>query len=134
MNLSKKKSLAARILKVGKERIVFVNSRLDDIKEAITKQDIKDLVQDKAIKIKNIKGRKKTRKKAKKSTGNIRKKLRERKQRYVKITRKLREYAKQLKNSGELTADEVRELRKKIRNREFRSKANLKEHIGGLKG
>jgi len=49
MNLGKKKLLAARTLKVGKARIFFVDSRKSEIKEAITKQDIRDLKQDGAI-------------------------------------------------------------------------------------
>jgi hypothetical protein len=36
MNLGKKKALASRALKVGKKRIVFIKSRLEDIKEAKT--------------------------------------------------------------------------------------------------
>jgi len=41
MKLDKKKNLAKRVLNVGKERIIFVKERLSEIKEAITKQDIK---------------------------------------------------------------------------------------------
>ncbi len=59
MNLEKKKKLAARTLNVGKERIIFLKSRLEEIKEAITRQDIKDLHKDGAIIIKEEKGRKK---------------------------------------------------------------------------
>ena len=40
MNLGKKKQLAARTLGVGKSRVHFVNENLNEIKEAITKQDI----------------------------------------------------------------------------------------------
>ena len=63
MNLRRKKELASRALKVGKERISFVESRLDEVKEAITKQDIHDLKKDGAIEIKNISGRRKIKKK-----------------------------------------------------------------------
>ena len=49
------------------------------------------------------------------------------------MTRKLRKYLAELKKSGKLNAEEVSEIRKKIRNRFFRSKAHLKEYIGGLK-
>lgn len=132
MKLDKKKSLAARTLGVGKERIVLVQSRLDDIKEAITKQDIRDLVEDKAIVIKEVKGRKKVKKSNKKSTGNIRKKVNKRKKKYVTITRKLRNYVKELQKQGILSKDQVKEIRKRIRNKDFKSKANLKEFIGGL--
>lgn len=59
MNLKKKKQLAAKTLKVGKERILFLGPRIEEIKEAITKQDIRELKKDGAILIKEIKGRKK---------------------------------------------------------------------------
>ena len=58
MNLSKKKALAARTLDVGKGRILFNMQGLDEIKEAITKQDIRDLHKEGIISIKEIKGRK----------------------------------------------------------------------------
>ena len=133
MNLNKKKELAARTLKIGKERIIFVKSRLDEIKEAITKQDIRDLMKDKAIVIKEIKGRRKKQKKRKRSPGNIRKKVQTRKKDYVILTRKLRTYVKELKEQGKISLEELRDIRKKIRNKEFRSKANLREYVGGLR-
>jgi large subunit ribosomal protein L19e len=134
MNLSKKKELAARTLKVGRKRIMFVKERTEEIKEAITKQDIRDLHRDGAILIKNIKGRKKNmKKKRKKSPGNIRKKIKRRKKEYVLLTRKLRAHVSELKKQGKLSEEEVVEIRNKIRNKNFRSKSNLKEYIGELK-
>lgn len=133
MNLRTKKELAAKALKVGKDRIVFVNARLDEIKEALTKQDIKDLKQEGAIKVKEIKGRKKNVKTRKKSPGKIRKNVNTRKRDYVIMTRKLRGYVAEMKKRGELSAEEVIDIRKKIRNKIFRSKAHLKEYIGGLR-
>ena len=133
MNLRNKKELASRTLGVGKERIVFVQSRLEEIKEAITKQDIKDLKSDGAILVKEISGRKTVRKKARRSTGNVRKKVNTRKQDYVILTRKLRNYVSELKKQGKLTKEEVTEIRKKIRNKVYRSKAHLREIIGGMK-
>ncbi len=134
MNLGKKKKLAARTFNVGKERIVFVNARLEEIKEAITKRDIRDLHEAGAILIKEIKGRKTKRTKSKrKSKGNVRKKIRNRKKNYVILTRKLRGYLRGMKEQGNLSKEDFRNLRKKIRNREFKSKSDLKEHIGGNK-
>ena len=66
MNLGKKKQLAARTLGVGKSRVHFVNENLNEIKEAITKQDIRDLVSSGAIKVKEVKGRRKVLRKSKK--------------------------------------------------------------------
>ncbi len=134
MNLSKKKSLAVKTLKVGKDRILFVKSRLEDIKEAITKQDIKDLQKDGAIIVKDVKGRKKNlKKKIKRSTGNIRKKVNKRKREYITMTRKLRKYVKELRNQGKLSREESQDIRKKIRNKYYKSLGNLKENIRGAK-
>jgi len=133
MNLNKKKELVARTFGVGKERIVFVNGRLEEIKEAITKQDIKDLHQDNAILIKEVRGRKKVQKKKKKrSVGNVRKKLKNRKENYVILTRKLRSVVKELKKQGKLSQIEFKEFRKKIRNKEFKSKTHLKNYLKGI--
>ncbi len=131
MNLSKKKILASKTLKVGKNRIIFDSKKLPEIKEAITKQDIKDLFAEGVIGIKPVKGRKKVvRRKTRRGPGKIKKKIRNRKQVYVKITRKLRGYIKVLKNLGKLENKDYKELRKKIRMRNFRSKMHLKEYLG----
>lgn len=131
MNLGKKRALAARTLKVGKERILFVNTRLDEIKEAITKQDIKDLKASGAIIIKVIKGRKKiTKMRNKRSPGNIRKNVNKRKKNYMVLTRKLRKYIKEAKKQGELSQEDFVGIRKKIKNKQFRSLAHIKENLG----
>jgi large subunit ribosomal protein L19e len=133
MKLKTKKELAVRALKVGKSRISFVKERLEEIKEAITKQDIKDLKNDGAIKVKEVSGRKKNAKKTRRSTGNIRKKINTRKRDYVIMTRKLRRYAKEMHLQGKIGKEDLVEIRKKIRNRKFNSKANLKLYIQELK-
>jgi large subunit ribosomal protein L19e len=130
MKLDKKKELAAKALKVGKNRIILVQERLDEIKEAITKQDVLDLKKSGAIKIKEIKGRKKIKKRTtKRRAGKIKKKINRRKQQYAKVTRKLRAYIKELKNQGKIEDEEYKELRKKIRARDFKSKAQLKDYL-----
>ena len=134
MNLAKKKELAIRTFGVGRNRIFFVKSRIDDIKEAITKQDMRDLQKDKAIIIKETKGRKTIiRKKRKRGVGNVRKKVKERKREYIVLTKKLRKYVSELKRQGKISKEVSEELRKKIRNRAFRSKAHLRGYISGVK-
>ena len=49
MNLKNQKRLSSRILKTGLSRVRFDPARLDDIKEALTKADIRSLVKDSAI-------------------------------------------------------------------------------------
>ena len=134
MNLNKKKALAARTFHVGKDRIVLVSSRIEEISKAITKQDMRDLYKEGAILIKEIKGRKTIlKRKIRRGPGSIRKKLRTRKKDYVIMTRKLRRHISELRNKGKLSKEEIIDIRKKIRNKAFKSKANLKEHIGGLR-
>lgn len=52
MNLSNKKKIAARLLKVGMSRVWFDPDRLQEIKEAITKADLRKLINDLAIQAK----------------------------------------------------------------------------------
>ncbi|MCA9487668.1 MAG: hypothetical protein KC516_01765 [Nanoarchaeota archaeon] len=134
MNLSRKKALAARTLRVGKEKISFVQARLNDIKEAITKQDIQQLKAEGAIVVKNPSGRRKNAKKHnKRSTGNIKKKVKTRKKDYVIMTRKLRAFSLELFKQNRINKEELKEIRKKIRNRYFKSKSHLKSYVEVLK-
>ena len=52
MNLSNKKRIAATLLKSGETRVWFDPDRLQEIKEAITKADIRKLINDLAIQAK----------------------------------------------------------------------------------
>ena len=134
MNLRTKKTLATGALKVGRARIVFLKSRIDEIKEAITKQDIKDLKQEGAILVKDIGGRKKSvKRKNKRGTGSIRKKVNVRKRTYVIMTRKLRKIVAGMKLRGEIDKAETKDIRNKIRNRKFKSGAHLKKYVKELK-
>ncbi len=131
MKLENKKELASRTLNIGKERIVFDRSRLDEIKEAITRQDIFDLVEEKAIKIKEKKGKKKiVKRKTRKREGKIKKRVQTRKQDYVRRVRKLRSYLKKLKDEKKVDKDQYKTLRNKIRQSEVKE---LKQIRGELK-
>jgi large subunit ribosomal protein L19e len=128
MNLAKKKALAAKTLGVGKNKIMFNSERLQEIKEAITRQDIKDLYQSRAIVIKEINGRRtKVRRKTRRRYGSIKKKVNVGKRKYLTLTRKLRAYIKELCLQEKISKDQYRTLRKQIRASVFRSKGHLKE-------
>ena len=130
MKLDLKKKLAVKTLGVGKEKIIFNNSRLDEIKEAITRQDIRDLVKSGAIVIKENRGRKTNiKRKTRRKAGSIKVKVKQRKQEYVKLIRKLRNYLKELKKQGKLDGKKYKELRAQARNRKFKSKRNLRESL-----
>jgi len=133
MNLLKKKALASSVLGAGKGRIIFNTSRLNEIKDAMTKQDIRDLFASGAIFIKDIQGRKKIEKRSRRRTGSIKKKVRESKRVYMTITRKLRRYIKELIDQEKITKEQYLTFRKEIKAHSFRSKAHLKEKLPHIK-
>ena len=47
-------------------------------------------------------------------------------------TRKLRKYAKSLRSKGKISKEKYRELRKKIKSREFKSLAYMQNYIRGV--
>jgi len=133
MNLTKRRELAAKVLKVGKNRIIFTEAHLAEIKEAITRMDILDLHKSGAIKIKEVKGRKKiVKRKNRRRTGKIKKNVNTRKAEYVIITRKLRAFVRGLVRTGAIDKEKNREIRKQIRSRKFKSKRHLKESLEEL--
>ena len=133
MNLTKKKELAAKILKVGKNRIVFTKEHLSEIKEAITRLDISDLHKSGAIQIREIKGRKKiVKRKNRRRVGKVKNKVNNRKAEYVIITRKLRKFVRGLVRTGAVDRERNREIRRQIRARKFKSKRHLKESLEEL--
>jgi len=115
------KRLASKVLDVGKNSVWFDSERLNDIKEAITKEDIKILVKEGAIKKKHAKGIKRRagkirqirkRKGRARGEGKKKGKLKKGKKEYVLKIRNLRSYIKILKKRKEITATESDRLRK----------------------
>jgi len=134
MNLKKKKELTSKTLGVGKNRVSFSPEGLSEIKEAITKQDIKTLVEEGIITIKPVKGRKKVKRRTRKrGPGKIKKKINTRKQDYVKITRKLRKYLKGLRTENAIDRELYNDIRKKIKMRSFKNTSYLKDYLANIK-
>ncbi len=132
MNLTKRKELAAKVLGVGKNKILFSTEHLAEIKEAITKQDIRDMFADGIISIKpNIGRKQKEKRKTRRGPGSIKLTVRDGKGDYVKLVRKLRRHTRELRKQGKLNQEKYEELRKKIKAGVFKNKAHLKDYIGG---
>jgi len=129
MDLSKKRALAARTLGIGIGRVMFNVNRIDEIKEAITKQDIRDLVVGKAIFTREIAGRKVNAPHKRRRAGSIRMRPNSRKRDYITLTRKLRAYASELRKQETITYEEFIKLRKEIKSKQFKSKSHMKERI-----
>lgn len=131
-NLENKKKLAAKVFNVGKNKIIFDELHINEIKEAITKQDMRDLYTEGMIRIREYRGRmQKEKRTTRRGPGKIKRKIKIKKSGYVILTRKLRRYLKELKKQNKITNQKFYELRKKIKARAFKDKNHLKDHIEG---
>jgi len=137
-NLRTQKRLAADILKVGLGRVKFNPNRIDEIKEAITRKDIEELIKDKAIVKRPVKGRKRRAGKIRqlrrkkglgKGQGKIKRYIVNRKRNYIILIRNLRRYLYSLKNRGILNAGEHKKLRKLAKAGIFKDKKSLTEYL-----
>ena len=125
-----KKELAARTLNVGKGRIMFNIHRLADIQSAITKQDIRDLVKDGSIIVREVKGQKQAKvRQTRRRAGSIRKKVKTGKRDYVIFVRSMRKYLAELLKQEVIDKETYNRLRREIRARSVRTKAHLKERL-----
>jgi large subunit ribosomal protein L19e len=134
MNLAKKRILASKALKIGLNRILFNSTRLQEINEAITKQDMRDLYASGAMTIIEVTGRAKVEhRKTRRKAGSIKKKVKDSKGEYMIITRKLRNIVAFLLEKKIISKENFLVLRKEIKSRSLRSKAQLKERVAGFK-
>lgn len=129
--LSLQRRLAAEILKVGKSRIWMDPEKLEDIKNAITKSDIKKLVRQGVIKAVPEKIKKRGEKKKKKK-GPGRKKGRRKgsdKRKWIATIRPLRKMLKELRDSGKITKSQYRQLYSLVKGGMFRSRSHLRFYL-----
>ena len=141
MQLRIQKRLAAQILKSSKNDIWLDPNRLDEIKEAITKVDIKSLIKDKAIRIKEKRGisRYRTRKiKVQKSKGRRRgvgsikgsKGARlSKKRNWINHIRVQRLFLQNLRDKNVIDKSSYRSLYMKSKGGFFRSKRHIKIYM-----
>ena len=144
VNLKAKKRLAARVTGVGVHRIKFDTDHLDDVADAITRQNIRSLITANTIKIRPIVGTSKGRAHEKKSQKNKRgttqgsKQGRKgarvgKKEVYVAKIRALRRLLKIAKDRKDLTNLEFWSLYKKVGGNTVRNKAHLRMLMDEIK-
>ena len=137
VNLRAKKRLAARVTGVGVHRIRFDTDHLDDIADAITRENIRSLITANTIKIKSFTGTSRGRAHDKKAQKNKRgttqgsKQGRKgarvgKKEVYVAKVRSLRRLLKIAKDRKDLTNPEFWALYKKVGGNTVRNKAHLR--------
>ncbi|MCH8003470.1 MAG: 50S ribosomal protein L19e [Nanoarchaeota archaeon] len=141
MQLKIQKRLAAQILKASENDIWLDSSRLDEIKEAITKADVKSLIKDKAIKSKKTRGISRYRirkRKLQKSKGRRRgfgsmkggKHARLSKKRsWINHIRIQRAFLQNLRNKDIINKSSYRSLYMKSKGGFFRSKRHIKLYM-----
>ena len=141
MQLKIQKRLAAQILKASQNDIRLDPSRLDEIKEAITKVDIKSLIKDKAITSKKRRGisryriRRKEEQKSKgrrRGPGSIKggKHARLSKKRgWIEHIRIQRIFLRNLRNKDIIDKSSYRSLYMKSKGGFFRSKRHIKVYM-----
>jgi len=145
VNLRAKKRLAARVTGVGIHRIRFDTDHLDDIADAITRENIRSLITANTIRIKSFTGTSKGRAHEKKAQKNKRgttqgsKQGRKgarvgKKEVYVAHVRALRRLLKIAKDRKDLTNPEFWTLYKKVGGNTVRNKAHLRLLMEEIKG
>ena len=137
VNLKAKKRLASRVTGVGVHRIRFDSDHLDDVADAITRENIRSLITANTIQIKSFTGTSRGRaqekkdQKKKRGTGQGSKKGRKgarvgKKEVYVAKVRSLRRLLKIAKDRKDITNPEFWSLYKKVGGNTVRNKAHLR--------
>ena len=137
VNLKAKKRLASRVTGVGVHRIRFDSDHLDDVADAITRENIRSLITANTIQIKSFTGTSRGRaqdkkdQKNKRGTGQGSKQGRKgarvgKKEVYVAKVRSLRRLLKIAKDRKDITNPEFWALYKKIGGNTVRNKAHLR--------
>ena len=140
VNLKSKKRLVSRIVGVGIHRVRFDSDHLDDVADAITRDDIRSLITANTITVKSFKGTSRGRakikniQKSKRGTGQGSKKGRKgaregKKIVYVNKVRALRYILKIAKDRKEIDNDVFKSIYKKIGGNTIRNKAHLRTII-----
>lgn len=141
INLTKQKRIAAKVLKVGEGRIWIDPEATDDIAEAITRDDIRGLIEEGVIKKKQKRGvsRGRARGQAMKKALGRRKRQgsrkgakgarRGKKRQWITKIRALRRRLKEIRDEGDIDKTTYRMLYNKAKGGEFRSIAHLNDFI-----
>ncbi len=140
-DLRNQRRMAASILKCGKNRVWMDQDRLDEIAQAVTKDDIRVLIKGDAIQSKQkigiSKGRKRyvmnQKQKGRRRGHGSRKGAKyarfPRKRRWIKTIRPLRSLLKELRSEEVITPTIYRRYYLKAKGGEFRSRRHMKSHM-----
>lgn len=140
-DLRNQRRMAASILKCGRNRVWMDSDRTDEIAKAVTRADVKILINGGAIKSKQIqgisRGRKKFNQKQKdkgRRKGHGSRKGAKyarlpRKERWMRTIRPIRTYLRQLRDDKSIEKSVYRKYYRKAKGGEFRSKHHLRTRL-----
>lgn len=148
-DLRNQRRMAASLLKCGANRVWMDHDRIDEIAKAVTKEDIRVLINGKAIKSRQIRGissgrknfnakqKEKGRRRGHGSRKGAKYARLPRKERWIRTIRPLRSYLKTLRDEKQIDKTTYRRYYRKAKGGEFRSTNHLKTHLmtdGIIKG
>ncbi len=141
MNLANQKRIAAEVLKCGVNRVWIDPNRMDEVVDAITRNDIRVLITLGAIKAKQKKGisrgrinykymqKKKGKRKGHGSRKGAKYARNPRKERWISTIRPIRQQLRVWRDEGRIDRRTYRRLYLQAKGGVFRSKAHLEAHV-----
>ena len=141
MNLASKRRIVSDLLGVGKDRVWFDEERSEDIKAAITRDDLRMLLREGAVRVrskrgisrfrarKNAKQKAKGRRKGSGSREGTRASRLSRKDAWVSKIRTMRSFFTFLKEREVIDQKTYSVLRRKAKSNVFRSKRHVKMYL-----
>ena len=138
MNLRKQKLMAVKLLKAGKDRIWFNPAKLKEISEAISREDIRKMIEKGYIKKLPVKGTSRVRAREwqeKKRRGRLRGPGRKKgkstrtKEDWINTIRPIRRFIKALRARGIIDRHQYRRLYLRAKGGFFRNKTHLKLYL-----
>jgi large subunit ribosomal protein L19e len=144
MDLSLQRKLASEILGVGKDRIWIDPNKIQDASKALSRSDILDLIDKGIIRVKKVKGqsrtwanyikeqKKKGRRRGAGSRKGGRKARLDKKENWIKRIRAIRNLLRELKEKNIIDKKLYRDLYKRAKSNEFKSKRAILIYLKDL--
>jgi large subunit ribosomal protein L19e len=141
MDLKNQRRLAAEILGCGVNRIWIDPTRNEDVGEAITRADVRRLINDKAIRARQKKGisrgraryaqgqKKKGKRRGQGSRKGAKKARTPKKQAWIATIRPIRAQLREYRDSGRIDSRTYRKLYRRAKGGMFKSKSRLEAHM-----
>lgn len=140
-DLKSQRRMASEVLDVGEDRVWINPESQEKVSEAITRKDIRNLIESGDIKKKKVKGTSKGRSREKKKQkkkgrrkGHGKRKgkhtaRKDSKEEWIEGIRAIRKRLKEMKEKGEVTNDEYWDLYDMAKGGFFRDKNHLENHV-----